>query len=306
MANRRMLGVESIGDIRKNRDTLFGYRNSEKHKAFFESTIKNRTCFLPFRMNGELVFSPSRFIGYKNNTETRHHKNDLKNGTETNQFISKIIGVEPKADVLLEEEYKRFCKRISITVNSTGSFGNPRKYWPVDGDKPPKTKQDGDLDGQPAVSGPELERRTRAARKRMSQGPAQQKPKGQQRPATVSVTSDQYLRDPQVKAWVLENSRGVCEACDAKGPFLNDHDEPFLEVHHVEPLADGGADTINNAIAVCPNCHRRFHHSKDRVQFRAQVVRKVSRLSVQPRSRKDVQIGSVPPKRGDAAADTPL
>ncbi|MGH8437576.1 MAG: HNH endonuclease [Pseudomonas sp.] len=31
------------------------------------------------------------------------------------------------------------------------------------------------------------------------------------------------------------------------------------EVHHKVRLADGGLDTVENAIAVCPNCHRQAH-----------------------------------------------
>jgi 5-methylcytosine-specific restriction protein A len=34
---------------------------------------------------------------------------------------------------------------------------------------------------------------------------------------------------------------------------------PYLEVHHWIRLADGGEDTVNNAIAACPNCHRQQH-----------------------------------------------
>ena len=33
-------------------------------------------------------------------------------------------------------------------------------------------------------------------------------------------------------------------------------------------LADGGSDTIDNVVAVCPNCHRKFHvldDEKDRL-----------------------------------------
>jgi len=34
---------------------------------------------------------------------------------------------------------------------------------------------------------------------------------------------------------------------------------PYLEVHHKIQLAEGGEDSIENAIAVCPNCHRELH-----------------------------------------------
>jgi len=35
-----------------------------------------------------------------------------------------------------------------------------------------------------------------------------------------------------------------------------------LEVHHKVPLAEGGDDTVENAIALCPNCHRHAHYGK--------------------------------------------
>lgn len=31
------------------------------------------------------------------------------------------------------------------------------------------------------------------------------------------------------------------------------------EVHHKVPLSAGGDDTVENAIALCPNCHRKAH-----------------------------------------------
>ena len=34
----------------------------------------------------------------------------------------------------------------------------------------------------------------------------------------------------------------------------------YLETHHVIPLANDGADSIDNVIALCANCHREGHH----------------------------------------------
>ncbi|THD81652.1 MAG: HNH endonuclease [Phenylobacterium sp.] len=87
-----------------------------------------------------------------------------------------------------------------------------------------------------------------------------------------------YVRDPKVVAWVLQESGGVCEACENAAPFLRPSGQPFLEVHHVRRLADDGPDVIENAIAVCPNCHRRLHHGADRVAFRRHLLKRVSRL----------------------------
>ncbi|MBC8673865.1 HNH endonuclease [Aeromonas hydrophila] len=45
-----------------------------------------------------------------------------------------------------------------------------------------------------------------------------------------------------------------------KAPFNRVSDgTPYLEVHHIQPLANGGEDTIQNTMALCPNCHRKRH-----------------------------------------------
>jgi 5-methylcytosine-specific restriction enzyme A len=53
---------------------------------------------------------------------------------------------------------------------------------------------------------------------------------------------------------------------------------PFLEVHHLRTLADGGSDRVSNAVALCPNCHRQMHYGKLASGMRASVLAKVSEL----------------------------
>ncbi|SFB88291.1 HNH endonuclease [Marinospirillum celere] len=51
------------------------------------------------------------------------------------------------------------------------------------------------------------------------------------------------------------------QACGTPAPFNRKSDgTPYLEVHHKTPLALGGEDTVENAIALCPNCHRKAHY----------------------------------------------
>ena len=70
-----------------------------------------------------------------------------------------------------------------------------------------------------------------------------------------------FDRNPDVVATVLLRADGKCEACGNAAPFIRASNRtPYLEVHHVIRLADGGEDTVNNAVALCPNCHRRSHY----------------------------------------------
>lgn len=103
-------------------------------------------------------------------------------------------------------------------------------------------------------------------------------PLGNQHPTQIISTSTSYARDVQVKAWVLERAKGICEACDKAAPFTTVEGFPYLEVHHVRKLADKGSDTPSNAVALCPNCHRRLHFSIDALTYRDQLFEKLEVL----------------------------
>jgi 5-methylcytosine-specific restriction endonuclease McrA len=84
--------------------------------------------------------------------------------------------------------------------------------------------------------------------------------KANKKPRKVLVQSTNYLRNADVIAEVLVRASGHCEGCNAPAPFARKSDKtPYLEVHHVIQLADGGDDTVKNAVALCPNCHRKRH-----------------------------------------------
>ena len=106
-------------------------------------------------------------------------------------------------------------------------------------------------------------------------------PKGSAKPTTVTSTITTYVRDPAVKAWVLQAANGHCEGCAAPAPFKGTDGLPFLEVHHVMPLSSHGSDTTANAVALCPNCHRRCHYSADRDEFKLMLYERIARLGIE-------------------------
>ena len=80
-------------------------------------------------------------------------------------------------------------------------------------------------------------------------------------PLKILVMVTVFDRDPDVVAEVLLRANGICEKCRQRAPFLRrSNGSPYLEVHHVVRLADGGDDTVENALAICPNCHRKVHY----------------------------------------------
>lgn len=84
----------------------------------------------------------------------------------------------------------------------------------------------------------------------------------------ISVTPDSYetivrvfKRNADVIAEALILANGICGKCLKPAPFKRfSNGTPYLEVHHIKWLADGGEDTVANTIALCPNCHREMHY----------------------------------------------
>jgi hypothetical protein len=81
------------------------------------------------------------------------------------------------------------------------------------------------------------------------------------KPAVRFVMTRVFDRNPDVVAQVLIRAHGNCEGCGQYAPFNSKATrEPYLEVHHVVKLAENGDDTVENAIALFPNCHRHRHY----------------------------------------------
>ena len=68
-----------------------------------------------------------------------------------------------------------------------------------------------------------------------------------------------FSRSIHVKEFARKVSNGICQLCDQEAPFLDKQGTPFLEVHHIQFLYEGGRDSIDNVVAICPNCHRKIH-----------------------------------------------
>ncbi|MGE0698137.1 MAG: HNH endonuclease [Hyphomicrobiaceae bacterium] len=94
-----------------------------------------------------------------------------------------------------------------------------------------------------------------ALRKRLEKAPA--------KPRRVCRLIVEFARNPDVVTMRLHIAQGRCEGCNSLAPFKRrDTGAPYLEVHHIIPLAGGGDDTVENTTALCPNCHRKAHYGE--------------------------------------------
>ncbi len=135
----------------------------------------------------------------------------------------------------------------------------------------------------PTTDHQELQTRVLSARQKLKDNPAALPPINLLSGTRTQSTTTRFLRDPNVIAWVLQVAAGVCEVCAEPAPFVRDDGEPYLEVHHVRPLAEGGPDSADNAIAVCPTCHRRLHYGYDKEALRGGTLEKIARLKNYPK-----------------------
>ncbi|WKE66436.1 HNH endonuclease signature motif containing protein [Gallaecimonas kandeliae] len=85
------------------------------------------------------------------------------------------------------------------------------------------------------------------------------------------------LRATAIRLYALKRANGRCEGCEKPAPFDGKFG-PFLEVHHLHRLGDGGPDHPGNVIALCPNCHREVHFGKKGQKYNLALTERIMRL----------------------------
>lgn len=99
-------------------------------------------------------------------------------------------------------------------------------------------------------------------------------------PAVLVTRTQRFKRDPLVAAYARVRGAFRCEVPGCAHPAFEGRDgRPYSEVHHIEPLAEGGADTPANVASVCPAHHREAHHGRQAGEIRATLAG-LRRLSV--------------------------
>ncbi len=118
----------------------------------------------------------------------------------------------------------------------------------------------------------EIEAREQARQKNLP------KPHGNSSPKLRRIVVTHFQRDASVKAWVLQQAGGVCEGCEKPAAFHGTDGLPYLELHYVRQLAEGGQDTVANAVALCPGCHSEIHYGANAQALVAWLYDNVGRL----------------------------
>ena len=89
-----------------------------------------------------------------------------------------------------------------------------------------------------------------------------------------------YNRDPNIVAGALLRAKGVCQGCFQEAPFERSSDGSlYLEVHHIKPLSEGGADSFDNVCALCPNCHKLLHLGEKNERYK-EIMKNIKEMLV--------------------------
>jgi len=126
-----MYVIRNREDLDRNISQLASYLALSHYAIahYARELVKRGICFVVTERDGKPFFSPSRFVGYRNNSISLHQSNNSKHGGETNRAISSVLGFNPSRSVLLDAQYCQFCACLGIIWKGTGSYGVPRKFW---------------------------------------------------------------------------------------------------------------------------------------------------------------------------------
>ena len=92
---------------------------------------------------------------------------------------------------------------------------------------------------------------------------------GNMSPSIKYCTIKCHDRIPTVSAFTKLRADFKCEiqGCNYE-PFIGLYDLPYIEVHHIVRLADGGEDTLENTACLCPSHHREIHFGENKENLR--------------------------------------
>jgi 5-methylcytosine-specific restriction protein A len=230
-----MTVVTSIADIEENLQLFEDYlcEGSDEEQLFCSELIRKGSCFIAYETDNEHRFSPSRYIGYKQNTIHAHIQRK-KDGKETNPAITKVLGQLTQND-RLEKKYLKYCSDLGVSP-----FNKKRKFWSlsIEGADFPNNKisQEGFPEGK-------LVERKHTARERNA--------------ALVKLAKEAYKKS---------NKRLTCEACNFDfEKVYGKRGSDYIEAHHIVPVSEMQASQktkITDIAMVCSNCHRILHRSR--------------------------------------------
>ncbi len=74
------------------------------------------------------------------------------------------------------------------------------------------------------------------------------------------INGKRYRRDNYIMAKIKKYRDFKCQFCSTT--IIKEKGGYYIEACHIKAKADGGKDSIDNILILCPNCHKRFDYAK--------------------------------------------
>ena len=232
--------MELVGSEEDIRDNLEAFdrelRDESCASGFFHELVRRGRNFVSYQTGSDWRFAPSRYVGYKDNTQEKHEKSEDKDGRKTDRALSKCLGGNPQPDRKKSKLLDEFSQKFSIKLDK-----NKHKFFLE------SIKFSSGVDDIDPTQTPEKELRSEGAAKRIC----------------VKV----FERDPKLREQCVQHWGCKCSVCGLDfSAAYGEIGRGFIHVHHVVPLASIGdahqVDPVKDLIPVCPNCHAMLHHDR--------------------------------------------
>lgn len=81
-----------------------------------------------------------------------------------------------------------------------------------------------------------------------------------------------YVTNVRIAKTALELAEYKCKKDNSHLTFTNKSGKPFMELHHLVPMAaqddfENNLDCIENLVSLCPTCHSAIHYGNDDVRY---------------------------------------
>jgi hypothetical protein len=111
------------------------------------------------------------------------------------------------------------------------------------------------------------------------------------RPRANSAATRMFERSPLVIAIARTRADHRCEVLGCQHPvFLCADGRTYSEVHHIDPLGEGGEDTPDNVACICPAHHREAHVGENAAEI-ATALKVLRAREAEPTGDADVALG---------------
>lgn len=222
--------IESLEDIFENLFTIESYltEGSDSEKEYTIELVKKGRCFVAYKVNGDLKFAPSRFIGYKSNSIEVHEiqkEKGRRDGRDTNPIIDKILDQSHVSNEDLEKEYLKYIEE-KLCIKKPTRY--KRTYWLLE--------RNGFSEGESFDI------------------------------ALLKKRRNSILAGIAKEKFKLKYGRLFCEVCGFDfQKVYGEIGEDFIEAHHTIPVSEmeeGHLTKIEDLVMLCSNCHSMVHRRR--------------------------------------------